>query len=396
MGGALPPNTMQQTHKPDNIESWLEQLGQPAADRDYKPGHARMHDLLATLKLNRPKLRIRIAGTNGKGSTAFMLSNALQACGLKVGLYTSPHILCFNERIRINGEPLSDAALLSLIKAMMPTALEVGASYFETATALALKHFSDAKVDVEVLEAGVGARLDATTAVDADVALITPIGLDHQNWLGDTLEQVALEKAYAMQECDISISAPQTGEAEAILYGFSPKMQMAEVESWPNLTALGQHQHINASLAMSAVKAMRDSGLVACDIDKAKSAIETTQIPGRLQSIKVAGATLWLDAAHNSHAVEALLPTLKNLNLDTIFVFTREDRDLRECIPLFRQCAKRVVGADGSIFDAGYSTITDALIKELDNNPSGNHLILGSFLTVSATLRWINKEKMSL
>ena len=102
-------------NKPETIESWLEQLGQPSADRDYKPGHARMHDLLAPLKLKRPKLRIRIAGTNGKGSTAFMLAAALQACDLKVGLYTSPHIHQFNERIRINGESISNDALLSLL-----------------------------------------------------------------------------------------------------------------------------------------------------------------------------------------------------------------------------------------------------------------------------------------
>jgi len=175
--------------KPETIDQWLEQLGQPAADRDYKPGHERMHDLLAPLaetnQLKQPKLRIRIAGTNGKGSTAFMLANALQACGLKVGLYTSPHILQFNERIRINGEPVSDTALLQGIEQLMPRALEIGASYFETATALALKQFSDLEVDVEILEAGVGARLDATTAVEADVALITPIGLDHQGWLGE-------------------------------------------------------------------------------------------------------------------------------------------------------------------------------------------------------------------
>ncbi|MDX8398072.1 MAG: bifunctional folylpolyglutamate synthase/dihydrofolate synthase, partial [Mariprofundaceae bacterium] len=192
--------------KPQSIDSWLAQLGQPNADRDYKPGHERMLDLLKPLTCTRPKLRIRIAGTNGKGSTAFMLAAGLQAAGLKVGLYSSPHVLSFNERIRINGAEISDQALLTLLTGIMPIALDVGASYFEVATALALQHFSQTEVDVEILEAGVGARLDATTAVTADMALITPIGLDHEAWLGNTILQVAQEKSYALKGCRWALS----------------------------------------------------------------------------------------------------------------------------------------------------------------------------------------------
>jgi len=94
--------------KSSSIEAWLSGLGAPAADRDYKPGHERMQALLKSMHLTRPNLRIRIAGTNGKGSTATMLAAALESCGLKVGLYTSPHIHRFNERIRISGNPVSD------------------------------------------------------------------------------------------------------------------------------------------------------------------------------------------------------------------------------------------------------------------------------------------------
>jgi len=380
-------------NKPESIESWLEQLGQPSADRDYKPGHQRMHDLLAPLKLKRPKLRIRIAGTNGKGSTAFMLAAALQACGLKIGLYTSPHIHHFNERIRINGESISNSALLSLIEAMMPTALEIGASYFEVATVLALKHFSDSQVDAEILEAGVGARLDATTAVDADMALITPIGLDHQAWLGDTLELVAMEKAYAMLECSTSISAPQTGEVESILCDFSPKMHIADVERWPDLAVQGEHQHTNASLAITAIKALINKGFIECDIDRARSAITAAQVLGRLQRIEVKDATIWLDAAHNHHAVEALLPTLKTLNLDSIMVFTREDRDLSDSLELLRNCAKRVVGDKGDGLDQCFPSAVDALKHELGEKPGGNHLVLGSFITVAAALDWLEEYR---
>ncbi|MDX8384332.1 MAG: bifunctional folylpolyglutamate synthase/dihydrofolate synthase, partial [Ghiorsea sp.] len=138
--------------KPTNIDAWLSKLGQPQADRDYTPGHQRVQDLLLALQksgkqLHTPKLRIRLAGTNGKGSTAHFLAHALQATGLKVGLYTSPHISSFHERINIQGEAIDDLRLTALMAEVMPLALKVGTSYFETATALALLAFSMEDVD---------------------------------------------------------------------------------------------------------------------------------------------------------------------------------------------------------------------------------------------------------
>jgi len=376
--------------KPADIESWLAQLGQPSADRDYKPGHERMRELLASLPLHRPKLRIRVAGTNGKGSTSHMLANALHAAGLKVGLYTSPHILHFNERIRIDGIPVADDRILQQLDRLMPTALACGASYFETATAAALGIFSEEKVDVEILEAGVGARLDATTAVPADMALLTPIGLDHQAWLGETIESVASEKSYAADGCQWVISAVQQPAVLSILEARAPGLLTAEPDASLSLEMHGDHQRQNGALAWKAVQALAAAGRVdAGRLPDARSAIEATVVPGRLQKRDVGDATLWLDAAHNRHAIEALLPTLTGLHLDSVFVFTREDRDLRECIPLFRQCTRRVIGVDGSVFDAGYPSIREALDGELGSNPSGNHLILGSFLTVAAALQWI-------
>lgn len=380
---------MQQNRKPNDIESWLEQLGQPSADRDYKPGHARMHDLLAPLsqtdQLKRPKLRIRIAGTNGKGSTANMLANALEACGLKAGLYTSPHIHHFNERIRINGQPISDAALLSLIETMMPTALKIGASYFEMATALALKHFSDAAVDVEILEAGVGARLDATTAVEADVALITPIGLDHQNWLGDTIESVTDEKSYVAEGCSMVLSAVQADNVLPTLKQRAPELIVVEPDTSLSLSMPGVHQLQNASLALHAVALLVEKRLIKGDLATIRHAVESTIIPGRLQKVIYDKSTIWIDAAHNRHAVEALLPTLKALNLDTIIIFTREDRSLVDSLDMLRSCAERVVT------DADYSNVSEALNAELQSPPNGRLLILGSFITVATALEWIIK-----
>ncbi|MCF7821824.1 MAG: bifunctional folylpolyglutamate synthase/dihydrofolate synthase [Mariprofundaceae bacterium] len=361
-------------------------MGQPSADRDYKPGHQRMQELLEPLAIRRPKLRIRIAGTNGKGSTAFMLSHALQACGLKVGLYTSPHIHHFNERIQINGASISDSSLLSLIEAMMPTALEVGASYFEMATALALKHFSDAEVDVEILEAGVGARLDATTAVEADMALITPIGLDHQAWLGDSIESVAEEKAYVAEGCSMVLSAVQSDVVMPILKQRAPGLDIIEPDKSLSLSMPGNHQLQNAALALHAAKRLIEEGLIDGSMDRLKQAIESTVVPGRLQKVRYDEATIWLDAAHNRHAVEALVPTLKELNLDTIIVFTREDRSLADSLPLFASVARRIVT------DADYPNVAEALNTELQSYPKGRVLILGSFTTVAAALEWLERD----
>jgi len=372
--------------KPKNIDDWLSQLGQPSADRDYKPGHERMLALLEPLHCTRPALRIRIAGTNGKGSTAFMLAAALQAAGLKVGLYTSPHILQFNERIRINGQPISDSDLHALLETIMPIALDVGASYFEVATALTLQHFSQSQVDVEILEAGVGARLDATTAVDADMALITPIGLDHEVWLGDSIASVAEEKAYALHDCKWGISAPQTAEVSDILLQHHENLQFTEPFDLPCLMA-GKHQQGNAALAYTALNTLCEYDVIHADKNILKQATSQAVAPGRLQYIQHQQAHIWLDAAHNRHAIEALLPSLPELAnpFDAILVYTRDDRSLSNELELLRPFTKQLI--DQNTADSP----EQALQHILEDNPTARILVLGSFITVAAALTWLKK-----
>ncbi|MDQ6956686.1 MAG: bifunctional folylpolyglutamate synthase/dihydrofolate synthase [Mariprofundaceae bacterium] len=379
--------------KPKNIDDWLNQLGQPSADRDYKPGHERMLALLKPLHCKRPSLRIRIAGTNGKGSTAFMLAAGLQAAGLKVGLYTSPHILHFNERIRINGQAITDADLWQHLEMIMPTALEAGASYFEVATALALHHFSQNNVDVEILEAGVGARLDATTAVDADMALLTPIGLDHETWLGDNIASVAKEKVYALHGCRWGISAPQTSEVRDILLPHHENLQFTEVFDLPCLMA-GKHQQTNASLAYKALKTLCNDGIIQADKDTLKHAVTQAIAPGRLQYIAYHKAHIWLDAAHNRHAIEALLPSLPALAdpFDAILVYTREDRSLQNEFNLLRPFAKKIIS---DMPDKGMhiciASVEEALQYALGINPATKILLLGSFISVAAGLQYLKE-----
>lgn len=363
------------------IETCLEELGSPSADRDYQPGHERMLKLLADISKHRPGLRIRVAGTNGKGSTATMLATALQAAGLRIGLYTSPHLLTFNERIRINNVPASNSMLHESLASLLPLARTAQASYFETATALALDQFARAAVDVEILEAGVGARLDATTAVAADMALITPIALDHQAWLGDTLAEIAAEKAFAMKGCRFSLSAPQSEAAEQILRGADPDIRFTHpcAGEWDQLKTPGQHQCINATLAYEAIRLLHDSGALKPDLKQARQAITDCRIAGRLQHIRMHGANIWLDAAHNRHAVESLLPSLPELAdpFDAILVFTREDRSLADAMPLLKPFARSLISGKHP---------DQALQQAIEHCPGGSFLVLGSFTTVAAIL----------
>ncbi|MBF0281315.1 MAG: bifunctional folylpolyglutamate synthase/dihydrofolate synthase [Zetaproteobacteria bacterium] len=368
-------------------------MGQPSADRDYLPGHARVLSLLQSLSLRRPKWRVRVVGTNGKGSTSWMVASAFASLGMKVGLYTSPHILAFNERIRIDGIPVESEVLNGVVERLMPRALTIGASYFEVATAAALVIFSAEQVDVEILEAGVGARLDATTAVDADIAVITPIGLDHQGWLGDSLELVAYEKSFAMEGCRWVVSSPQDEVVEMLLHTVRADLTIAvDVEVQPKMWGL--HQQQNASLALQVMRLLMKDEMISTALDdRIKRAIEQTVVPGRMQKIVYKDeAIVWLDAAHNMHAIMALVKGFKESGLffDVILVQTREDRNLDDAIDMLSPFAGQVVfprAKDGE----HVASVIAALKDVLGHVPQGEILVLGSFITVAAAMQCLTE-----
>ncbi|MBL7748187.1 MAG: bifunctional folylpolyglutamate synthase/dihydrofolate synthase, partial [Chitinophagaceae bacterium] len=159
-------------------------------------------DLTNTIRLcsalNDPQQQfksIHIAGTNGKGSTSHMLAAILQSAGYKTGLYTSPHLKDFRERIKINGEMISEAFVIDFTKKMQPLIGEIQPSFFEITVAMAFDYFAEQQVEVAVIETGLGGRLDSTNIINPELAVITNIGRDHMNLLGDSLEQIAFEKA---------------------------------------------------------------------------------------------------------------------------------------------------------------------------------------------------------
>lgn len=260
---------------------------------------------------------IHVAGTNGKGSTCAMMDAIARACGKRCGLFTSPHLIDFRERIKVAGQEIPKdacAAGLTELRALCER-LDPHPTFFEISLALAMRWFGQCNCELIILETGMGGRLDATTAVPADVCVITPIGLDHAEWLGDTLEQIAAEKAAILLPGKPAISALQPTEVKYVLEQAANQVRAPlEFITDPLLgyaVALpGTHQKWNAALA---VAALHRAG-VQLNFDSIQHGLTNVCWPGRFEvfpAAAVAGASqpVVLDGAHNPHAAATLAAT---------------------------------------------------------------------------------------
>lgn len=265
--------------------------------------------LLAELGDPQHDLRIfHVAGTNGKGSVCALLDSISRHAGHRTGLYTSPHLVDFRERIRVDGEMISKAAAadgLSRIRAISSHWDHVP-TFFEICTALALSHFAASGCEWVVLETGMGGRLDATNAVEPAVSILTPIGLDHMEWLGDTLAKIAAEKAGIIKPGVPAVSSPQPVEVADVFRGRASQLgttvRFVE-EPWPGRVGLaGTHQKWNAALAVVAL----DAAKLEATPDVIREALADVKWAGRFQRLT---PTFVVDGAHNPHAVERLVET---------------------------------------------------------------------------------------
>jgi len=218
------------------------------------------------------------------------------------------------------------------------------------------------------------------------MALMNPIGLDHEAWLGDNIASAAEEKSYALHDCKWGISAPQAPEVSDILLQHHKNLQFTEPFDLPCLMA-GNHQQSNAALAYAALNTLCEHGAIHADKSTLKQAVSQAVAPGRLQYIQHQQAHIWLDAAHNRHAIEALLPSLPDLAnpFDAILVYTRDDRSLSNELELLHPFTKQLID---------HHTIASpeqALQHVLEDNPEARVLVLGSFITVAAALAWLKK-----
>ncbi len=256
---------------------------------------------------------IHVAGTNGKGSVCAMIDSICRAQGCRTGLFTSPHLVTFRERIRVNGEMISEGAVADGVTAIrdLVSGWDPHPTFFEVITALALKHFCDAKVDVIVLETGLGGRLDATNAIQSDVSVITPVDLDHEKWLGNTLAEIAGEKAGIIKPGVPVVSAPQRTEAEEVIRARAaecgaPLQFVTETYQRSPVALRGEYQKQNAAVAIAAIEAAN----IHVDEKAIVRGLATIEWPARFQ--KWDERTI-IDGAHNPGAARVLAQTWREV-----------------------------------------------------------------------------------
>ena len=275
---------------------------------------------------------IHVAGTNGKGSVCAMIDSILRAQGYRTGLFTSPHLVTFRERIRVNGEMISEDAVAAGLTAIRVLIADWNPhpTFFEVATALALKHFAETKIDFVILETGLGGRLDATNAIQSNVSVITPIDFDHEKWLGRSLGEIAAEKAGIIKRKVPVVSAAQRSEADEAIRARAAECEapIKYVTAFYDKTSIalaGSHQKQNAALAIAALRAAK--------IDIGESAIvrglANVEWPARFQKWD---ERIVIDGAHNPGAARALVETWREVFGDhraTLILAVLSDKDLR-------------------------------------------------------------------
>jgi len=417
-----------------SLKEWL-QLLEARHPNEIDLGLERIAKVAVALKLSRPaKQTITVAGTNGKGSALAIMEAILLHKGRRIGAYTSPHLLRYNERVRIDGQPVSDDALCQAFAAIEAARGTISLSYFEFGTLAALLIFEQAGLDLALLEVGLGGRLDAVNIVDADVAIITSIALDHESWLGNSREQIALEKAGIARAGRPLICAdddmpatllPQLktlgalpcvlGSAEFSYQRTDEKLTLrcldnsGERRTFSDLP-LPQVPLPSALCAVQALLALGES----ITEQAVQEVFSRTSLPGRLQQLPYQEKNIVLDVAHNPAAAQLLAQNLgghKQGSLHALFS-VMADKDIAgivaplrhlvghwhiAALPNVARAAKPVdivdVVQNGESDGAQVSTYNDvaaAMAGALQQMQQGDTLLgFGSFFTVAEILALI-------
>ena len=269
---------------------------------------------------------IHVAGTNGKGSTCAMIASILHASGKNVGLYTSPHLIRFNERIRINGYPIPDKQIITFMKKVGPVIQEIESTFFETTTAMAFDYFKEQKVDVAVIETGLGGRLDSTNVIKPKVTVISHISMDHMDILGKDIEKIANEKAGIIKNNVPLIIAEQTPKVKNILLkkAKGERAPVTELGTISNISAttsgttfqykydqyftslIGEHQALNAGLAIECINQFEPK----LQNQMIHYGLRKVDWPARIQQLD---DRLYYDVAHNEDGLAFFLKTIRSM-----------------------------------------------------------------------------------
>jgi dihydrofolate synthase/folylpolyglutamate synthase len=418
---------------PQSLADWLAYI-ERQHPQSIAMGLDRVREVAARMELGTPARHVAtVAGTNGKGSTVAFIEAIARAAGLRVGAYTSPHLLAYNERVRIDGRDANDDALVEAFEAVEAARGTTPLTYFEYGTLAALRLFERSDLDLAILEVGLGGRLDAVNIVDPDVAVITTVDLDHQDWLGEDRERIGAEKAgiaRAWKPLVLGEDDPPSSVlgrayaigASAIRAGSDFLFEPLDAQHWrwrepgfeidlPLLRLAAPAQMRNAATAIAALRAL--------DIDIPDDAwaegVATAHVPGRLQRFPRDGIEVVVDVGHNpqaareiaawmrahpaagrTHAVYAALAGKEVVGvvsaladrIDTWYLAGIDDAGTRgEPVDVFARRLQDTAAAGGT----RHAQAADALAFAVAQATTGDRiLVFGSFHTAAAALRWLH------
>ena len=355
---------------------------------------------------------IHVAGTNGKGSCSHMLASILQEAGYKVGLYTSPHLKDFRERIRINGEVVSESYVVGFIDAHRPFLESHQLSFFEMTVGMAFQYFSKEKVDIAIIEVGLGGRLDSTNIITPEVSLITNIGLDHMQILGDTLEKIAMEKAGIIKPkvpVVISERQPETANIFELIAGqrraeiiFADTLEIQSYES----DLLGDYQNKNVRGVVACLEQLGKDFEVTDDHIRngLKKVVTNTGLLGRWQLLGDR-PTVVCDTAHNKEALTLVLQQIKRSSFEQLHMVLGfvNDKGVSELLKLFPKRAKyyfvkpdvargmevetvRQIASQNNIAGDTYSTVQQGYQAALEQASEDDFIFIGGSTFVVAEI----------
>jgi len=427
------------------LDAWLQRI-ERLHHRTIEMGLARVRPVAEQLALRLECPSVVVAGTNGKGSTCAMLDAMLRAAGYRVGRYSSPHLLRFNERAMVDGTPATDEALIEQFEAVERARGDVSLTYFEFTTLAVLRLFSAQRLDAAVLEIGLGGRLDAVNLIDADCSVVTSIGLDHADYLGSTRDSVAFEKAHVYRGGRPAICSDPSPPDSLMAYAgsigadlrilgrdfeaivLSEQTGLLPPQQWtyrgravrraalPIPSLRGPHQLRNAAGAIAALEALQER--LPVSQQAVREGLRRAGIEGRFQVVPGRPAVI-LDVAHNPQAAEALALTLDQHvcpgRTHAVFAMLRD----KDAAGVFQQMGRRVdrwylaptsgqrgmdAGTLASVLqahagpsvrlDARFDSVGQALAAAREAAaPDDRILVFGSFVTVADAMRELHSDR---